>query len=185
MIQLSNRQRKAADSVRGVLLMIPWPDNEPAPDLADGEETGETARAKRLARELLEPGLGDAGLLIRSAGAKRVPANGGHPAATYLVVEITGHRWFHAVDRPAPILAWASTRAEPTNEGHAGPDWENDPRPLSEILKTWRPEMTRAQKAEALRIPVNTFNRMCDGRPADREDTIRRLMTMRDRVAFD
>lgn len=183
MIQLSNRQRKAADSVRGILLMIPWPESEPAPDLAEGEETGDTARAKRIARELLEPGLQDSGLLIRSAGAKRTPASAAHPATTYLAVEITGHRWFHAVDRPEPTLAWASTSAALPAETPTAHNWETDPRPLSEILKAWRPEMTRAQKADALRIPLNTFNRMCDGRPADREETIRRLMTLADGTA--
>lgn len=146
MIELSNRQRKAADSVRGILLMVPWPDDEPVPPLADGEETGSTARAMRLARDQLEPGLKDAGLLIRSAGAERVPANGPHPAATFLAVEITGYRWFHAVDRPDPIRMWVSAEASPEPEASAI-DWEADPRSLSEILKAWRPGMTRAQKS--------------------------------------
>ena len=59
-------------------------------------------------------------------------------------------------------------------------DWETDPRPLGECLKSWHRArgLTRDQAAAELGVPLSTYNGWCLGRPAERELTIRRLMTL-------
>lgn len=62
-------------------------------------------------------------------------------------------------------------------------DYETDPRPLGELLKAWRPGMTRAQKAAELRASLPTFDGWCKGRGCGLEATVRRLMTVLDQSA--
>lgn len=59
-------------------------------------------------------------------------------------------------------------------------DYEADPRPLADVLKAWRPNASRAEKAAALGVAVETYHGWCKGRPCSLETSIRRLMTLLD-----
>lgn len=63
-------------------------------------------------------------------------------------------------------------------------DWEADSRPLRDCLKAWHGGhgWTRDQAAGELRVPRSTYDGWCAGRQAEREPTIRRLMTLIDRL---
>ncbi len=62
-------------------------------------------------------------------------------------------------------------------------DWETDPRPLSEVLKSWhsRPGWSRERAASELRVPRPSYNGWCVGRIPQHEAMIRRMMTLIDR----
>lgn len=64
-------------------------------------------------------------------------------------------------------------------------DWEADDRSLADCLKDWhrRPGWTRDTAAAELRVPRSTYDGWCAGRSAALEPTIRRLMTMIDRLS--
>jgi hypothetical protein len=59
-------------------------------------------------------------------------------------------------------------------------DHEFDPRTLPELLKSWRPEWTRNEKAAALRVPRETYDSWCKGKRTPNEKMLRRLMTLID-----
>ena len=61
--------------------------------------------------------------------------------------------------------------------------WEKSKRPFSDDLKAWAAGRgSRQQAADDLRVPLTTLHGWCAGRPCEREATIRRLMTMIDRL---
>lgn len=65
-------------------------------------------------------------------------------------------------------------------------DWEMDPRPFAACLKDWHAQPhvgSRDKAAEELRVPRSTYDGWCAGRAADREPSLRRLMTLIDRLA--
>lgn len=111
MIRLSGKQRKAADRVGGVELMIPWPPGLPEPiDLADDEERDATPAEFDGARAILDPQLADDGIAIRGVKAARCPWLGSdYTEQTYaLAVHVVGFRWFDADRRGDPPVAWCT-----------------------------------------------------------------------------
>lgn len=85
---------------------------------------------------------------------------------------------FASEDQSKVATAWAPPRSVIT-------DWETDDRPFADCLKEWhrRPGWTRDTAAAQLRVPRSTYDGWCAGRSAALEPTIRRLMTMIDRVS--
>lgn len=61
-------------------------------------------------------------------------------------------------------------------------DWETDPQSFAECLKGWhgRPGWTRDRAAAELRVPRRSYDGWCNGRPCEREMSMRRFMTLID-----
>jgi hypothetical protein len=58
-------------------------------------------------------------------------------------------------------------------------DWEHDKRDFSTCLKEWAQQVgSRQQAADELRVPINSLNMWCAGRTCEREQSLRRLMTL-------
>lgn len=76
-------------------------------------------------------------------------------------------------DRLAEGLSLIHTPAPPV-------DWEAAGNSFAECLKAWQPTLTRDQKAAELRVPRGSFDSWCDGRACEREQSLRRLMTLID-----
>jgi hypothetical protein len=87
---------------------------------------------------------------------------------------------FRQNDGTAEATAWLP-------DAELAHDWETDPRELADCLKAWhgRPGWSRQRAAEELRVPEPTYDTWCGGRPATRERTIRRMMTLLDRNSTD
>lgn len=110
-IRLTGKQRKAADRVGGVELMIPWPPGLPEPlDLADDEERDATPAEFDAARGLLDPQLATDGIAIRGVKAVRTRWLGSDYTAqvNLLAVHCVGFRWFDAARRGEPPIAWCA-----------------------------------------------------------------------------
>lgn len=108
-ITLSNRQRKSADRVAGIELMVPWPARLGHPPvLAIGEECDTTPAEARIARLMLEPDLGRADLGVRRVVIAHDAWKGSGPPLVMLAIEIAALRFFDATNRPPPVVMWAT-----------------------------------------------------------------------------
>lgn len=108
---LSARQRKSADRVGGIELILPYPEDLPPPALGINEECDATPAERQAAVSML----GDISGLdlipvrvqvarLRQAGSAPIAAR---PVRHWLSVIIIGRRWVHASTLQRPIVMWS------------------------------------------------------------------------------
>lgn len=122
--RLTGKQRKNADRVGGIELMIPWPRSLPPPKrLTEDTERDATEREDRVCRALIDQDDLQARGLVQVRTAVTVverPHTLPEPGvAPHLVAVIIGHRWVHATGRPYPHTMWAPRLDDPNDKGPA------------------------------------------------------------------
>lgn len=107
-IELSNRQRKSADRVGGIELMLPWPDELPVPDMDDDSERDATPAERAWVERHVQPACQAAGLVAVRAQVARTagPSPQGRVMQTRLAVIIIGQRWAGARGDNPPRTMW-------------------------------------------------------------------------------
>lgn len=106
---LSNRQRKNADRVGGIELMIRWPDELMEPGmLDDNSERDATDKERTWVEVNVQPECQRHGLVAVRASVARdaAPSASGGGQQTRLAVVIIGRRWVHAKGTGHPKTMW-------------------------------------------------------------------------------
>lgn len=110
-ITLSHRQRKEADRVGGIELIVPYPAGTTPHELDEDEECDASPDEAAAAHQAVGGDLGDELVPVR-VRVVRLRQQGDapvdqRPVRHYLSVTIIGRRWVHARTKRAPKVMWS------------------------------------------------------------------------------
>lgn len=113
---LSARQRKEADRVGGIELVLPYPSGMTPPAL-DLDEECDARPAEITAAHRMIGSIADDGLIPVRITVARLRQQGTDPEVArrirhYLTVLIIGRRWVHASTRRRPRVMWSAAALE-------------------------------------------------------------------------